>query len=223
MPTAKLDFFPDLAFGWVFYSVLIAILIVASIVDFRSLRVPKVLTIGCLAAGVVLNLGRGLWLGLQEKEVWHLSAGPILGLIDGFLFSAAGFAIAFAIFFGLWFLKAAGGGDVKLFAAVGAWVGPWYIVFLMIGSVFMVVVITLFMMLASLLTSGFSETRKSFSSQGSQKAIQKGKRGTKRGPTYSFPLAFATAVIMLLVLSRDLGLTSPREAVVPVAAGKSGS
>ncbi len=219
----KLDFFPDLAFGWIFYSVLMALLIAASIIDFRSLRIPKPLTIACLVLGLAFNLGRGMWLGMQDKKVWVLEAGPVYGSMDGFLFSAAGFASAFAIFFALWFLQAAGGGDVKLFAAVGAWVGPWYIVLLMVGSVVMVVMITVGMMLASLMTSGFSETRKSFSSQGSQKAIQRGKRGKKRGPTFSFPLAFATAVIMLVVLWRDLGLSGPPEATAPVAAGQSGS
>jgi Flp pilus assembly protein protease CpaA len=212
----KLDFFPDLAFGWTFYAVLVSFLAVASVVDFRSLRIPKALTISCLIAGVVFNLGRGTWLGLQDKAVWSLSSGPVLGALDGLLFSLAGFATAFAIFFCLWFLKVAGGGDVKLFAAVGAWVGPWYIVMLMVGSVFMVVLITLGMILTSMATSGFAQTHKSFSSQGSQRAIESGRRAKKRGPTFSFPLAFATAVIMLLVLSRDLGLAGLWNGSVPL-------
>jgi len=203
----RLDFFPDLAFGWTFYAVLVTFLAAASIVDFRSLRIPKPLTISCLAAGIVFNLGRGLWLGLQDKAVWSLPSGPVLGTVDGLLFSLSGFAAAFAIFFALWFLQVAGGGDVKLFAAVGAWVGPWYVVLLLLGSVFLVMLITFGMIVTSMVTAGFAETHKSFSGQGRKNAIESGRRVKKRGPTYSFPLAFATAVIMLVVLSRDLGLT----------------
>lgn len=202
--------FPDLAFGWCFYIVLVGFLVVSSIIDFRTMRIPKALTIPCLILGVAFNLGRGMWLGIQDKVVWKLNAGPVLGCLDGLLFSVAGFAAAFSIFFLLWFLKAAHGGDVKLFAAVGAWVGPWYIVFLMVGSVLMVVLITLVMMMTSLFTVGFSQTKTSFSHKGHQKATKEGRRGSRRGPTYSFPLAFATAVIMLAVLARDLGLAPPR-------------
>jgi len=207
------QFFPDLAFGWIFYSVLVAFLIASSIIDFRTLRIPKTLTISCLACGVFFNIGRGVWLGYLDRSVWKLDAAPLLGAIDGFLFSLAGFASAFAIFFVLWILQAARGGDVKLFSAVGAWVGPWYMVMLMAGSVFMVVVITVGLMLVSLLTSGYTKTRESFSHKGSQKAVNNSRRGSQRGPTYSFPLAFATALIMLLVFSRDLGLAGPKEPV----------
>lgn len=203
----RLDFFPDLAFGWAFYAVLVLFLSIASIIDFRSLRIPKPLSISCLVAGVVFNLARGLWLGLEDKAVWALKSGPVLGTMDGLLFALAGFATAFAIFFSFWVLQVAGGGDVKLFAAVGAWVGPWYIVLLMMGSVFMVILIALGMIVTSMLTAGFAETHKSFSAQGRKKAIESGRVAKKRGPTFSFPLAFATAVIMLCVLSRDLGLT----------------
>jgi len=202
----RLDFFPDLAFGWVFYAVLMAFLTASTIVDFRTLKIPKAITVPCFLTGIAFNISRGTWLGIQDKVVWKLGAGPFLGACDGFLFSAAGFVVAFAIFFVLWFLQTAKGGDVKLFAAVGVWVGPWYIVLLMIGSVIMVVLSHMVMIMTSMVTAGFSQTHKSFSGQGSKKAIENGRRTRRRGPTYSFSLAFATAFILLVVLSRDLGL-----------------
>src|SRR5262245_58107897 len=97
----RLEFFPDVTFGWAYYAVLIAFLAVASVVDFRNLRIPKALTISCLIAGIAFNLSRGIWLGLEDKAVWTLGPGPVLGALDGFLFSLAGFATAFAIFFAL--------------------------------------------------------------------------------------------------------------------------
>ncbi len=203
------DFFPDLAFGWAFYLVLVALLGVASVIDFRSFWIPKWLTVGCLTLGALFNMGRGLWLGLLEKPVWKLGVdpGPWLGTLDGFLFSLAGFATGFALFFALWFLKAAGGGDVKLVAAVGAWVGPWWMVFLMIGSTMTLLVVSMVWMAASLLGFGFARAQRSFSAQENKKIAQ-GLRPKHRGMTYSFPLAFATAVLLLILLAPDLGLSS---------------
>lgn len=201
------QFFPDLAFGWTFYAVLVLLLAISSVIDFRTRRIPKTLTLTCLLLGLSFNLGRGLWLGLQEKSVWWLPAGPVSGAIDGLLFSVFGFAAAFGVFFALWFLKAAGGGDVKMFAAVGAWVGPWYMVLVMVAAVLAVVMISIGMMLASLLTSGFAKTRKNFShKQNQQNQTGKVRKGPQ--PTFSFPLALATAMVMLAVLAKDLGLTA---------------
>lgn len=219
------DFFPDLAFGWVFYSVLVSLLIVATVLDFRRFAIPKKLTVTCLALGVLLNLSRGLWLGLQDKEVWKLSSafgtGPVLGTLDGVLFSLAGFVVAFGLFFGLWFLKVCGGGDVKLFAAVGAWVGPWYFVMLLIGSVVMHVLVATVFMAYVMLTQGFGQTRKQFSASEVKQPNRIGKDGKKvkpkhRGMTYSFPLTVATAVILLVLLASDLGIV-PARSGMPVA------
>jgi Flp pilus assembly protein protease CpaA len=201
---ARPDFFPDLVFGWTFFCVLVLYLIVAAIVDFRSLRVPKVLTLSCLAVGLIFNLSRGMWLGTQDKVVWMLPVGPLWGFLDGFLFSVAGFATAFAIFFLLWFVRAAGGGDVKLFAAVGTWLGPTWAIWVMIGSVVMVILITAAMMAWSFVTRGAPQTKAAFSHEKNQKAVQKGKRGGQRGPSFSFPLLTATTLVMLIVLRYDL-------------------
>lgn len=221
------DFFPDLAFGWVFYSVLVSLLVVATVVDFRRFTIPKTLTITCFALGVLFNLGRGLWLGLQDKEVWKLSSwlgnGPAVGILDGLLFSLAGFGAALVLFVGLWKLKVCGGGDVKLFAAVGAWVGPWYFLMLLIGSVFMHVLVAMVFMAYVMLSQGFGQTRKQFSASEIKQPGRIGKDGKKvkpkhRGMTYSFPLTVATAVIMLVLLASDLGIGAARGGN-PVAQG----
>src|SRR5438270_8400 len=57
------------------------------------------------------------------------------GALDGLLFALAGFGLGFALFFVLWVLGACGGGDVKLFAALGAWVGPALAVGVLAGTV----------------------------------------------------------------------------------------
>ena len=122
-------FFPSSAFGWSFAVVLLGFLAAASWTDLRRMIVPKWITLTTLAVGVVANMIRGAWLGGVGLSTWILPAGGGfgVGLLDGLLFALAGTVVAFAVMFALWILGVCGGGDVKLYAAVGAWVGPWNI------------------------------------------------------------------------------------------------
>jgi prepilin peptidase CpaA len=81
-----------------------AVLAVATFTDLRSRRIPNWLVLPFLAAGITVNV----WL-----HGWH-------GLAQSF----EGFALGAAIFGLLFFLGGMGMGDVKLCAAIGAWVGP---------------------------------------------------------------------------------------------------
>jgi prepilin peptidase CpaA len=81
-----------------------AVLAVATFTDLRSRRIPNWLVLPFMAAGVMLATVLHGWRGL---------GGSMEGLALG------------ALIFGI--LCAMGGmgmGDVKLFAAIGAWVGP---------------------------------------------------------------------------------------------------
>src|SRR5262249_55788036 len=146
-------FFPNLAFGWAFVGTLLALLAAASCTDLRRMKVPKVLTLAALGAGVLFNLIRGPWLGAQGSGVWCLGGGSgLLGASDGFLFALAGFLTGFGLFFLLWILGACGGGDVKLFAALGAWLGPVLALYVLIATIPLVFVITLVRILGMLLS-----------------------------------------------------------------------
>lgn len=85
-------------------AVLMAALAAAVWLDFARHRIPNVLTFAALGAGLLLSAwGSGL---------------------DGALMAFAGAAVAFACFMPLYVLKGMGGGDVKLMAAAGAFLGP---------------------------------------------------------------------------------------------------
>lgn len=77
---------------------------IATVTDLRSRRIPNWLVIPFLLLGV----GVSVWL-----QGWH-----------GLGQSAAGMGLGLLIFGILFLLGGMGAGDVKLFAAIGAWIGP---------------------------------------------------------------------------------------------------
>ena len=84
---------------------LLGLLLLAAAIDVRTRRIPNWLTAATAAGGIALALaGCG-------------AVGPgfsLLGVMVGLLLLAVPFG-----------LRLMGGGDVKLLAAVGAWLGPW--------------------------------------------------------------------------------------------------
>src|SRR5258708_7099731 len=137
-------YFPDPVSGWVFMTFLFAVLAIATWTDQRWMKVPKWLTLTALALGLLASLLRGAWLSAHGSPVWIMGSGSVLaGAFDGLLFSLAGFAVGFLLFFGMWLLGVCGGGDVKLFAALGAWIGP--------GLVFWVMALSLLLLWAYVL------------------------------------------------------------------------
>src|SRR5215472_9145477 len=81
-----------------------AVLAVATFTDLRSRRIPNWLVLPFLAAGFGVSAWLHGWYGLTH--------------------SLAGFSLGAAIFGVLFFLGGMGMGDVKLCAAIGAWIGP---------------------------------------------------------------------------------------------------
>lgn len=83
--------------------------------DWRHRRIPNRLVLAGLLAGLAANLflprGGGLFMP---------DAGGI-----GWAASALGAVLGGALLLPLWLLRSMGAGDVKLMAAVGAFLGPW--------------------------------------------------------------------------------------------------
>lgn len=76
---------------------------IACITDVRTRRIPNVLTFGAALAGLI----------------FHLATGSVAGLEQ----SIAGWFVGLLLFLPFFLLGGMGGGDVKLLAALGAWVG----------------------------------------------------------------------------------------------------
>src|SRR3954447_22563470 len=91
---------------------LIAMLCIAAVIDWRERRIPNWLTVLMLISGI------------------NSSFLPAHLVSPGF--AALGILIGFAIPFVLFAMGALGGGDVKLLAAAGSWLGPVGIVKLIV-------------------------------------------------------------------------------------------
>jgi prepilin peptidase CpaA len=72
--------------------------------DVRTLRIPNLITLGAAALAFIFYFGtEGL---------------------EGLGWSAGGWAVGCLVFLPVFLLRGMGAGDVKLLAAIGAWVGP---------------------------------------------------------------------------------------------------
>ncbi|AZS16853.1 prepilin peptidase [Paenibacillus motobuensis] len=80
-----------------------AMLITAFITDVRSMKIPNKITL----SGFIIGLA------------YH----AVTGGIEGILFAMKGAAAGFGLMFIMYLFRAVGGGDVKLFGAIGAWLG----------------------------------------------------------------------------------------------------
>lgn len=92
-----------------FWELTLAVLIpgtlYASWIDYTERRVPNWLNAALLVAGLVLQSAFFGWSGLG------------VGLL--------GALVGFAVLIVPWLMHGMGAGDVKLMAAIGAWLGPW--------------------------------------------------------------------------------------------------
>jgi prepilin peptidase CpaA len=105
------------------FAPLLAVLLVAAFIDIRYRRIPNWLTFGLIAGGLVRAFCLGGIGGAGHS---------LLGLLTGGSLAVLLFAIS-----------ALGGGDVKLLAGIGAWVGPGPVlaIFLVEAIVGMVIVL----------------------------------------------------------------------------------
>ncbi len=200
-------FFPDAVFAWSFLASLMFILCICAYVDWQRMVIPKWLTIPLLFLGASASVVRGAWLGALGETLWLLPTGSLLlGAIDGFLFALTGFLVGFLMLFLMWVLGTCGGGDVKLFAALGAWLGPFLPVFVLAGSL----AVLFCQVVVKLVSVGFSG--KNFKKMA---AANRAKEDGTAQPgkwriTYSFPVAVATLAVLLWVFRVELLLSPPK-------------
>jgi prepilin peptidase CpaA len=94
-------------YAWLMAAPLIGLLVWAAVVDLRTRRIPNWLTFSVVISGISQSFIAG------PGGAMVTPGRAMLGLLVGFALPLVMFA-----------LGALGGGDVKLLAGVGAWLGP---------------------------------------------------------------------------------------------------
>jgi Flp pilus assembly protein protease CpaA len=219
-------FFPDPVFAWTFFLVLVALTAVAAYIDLRTLTIPKRLNLLTLALGVVFSIVRSAWLGSagQGGEMFGLASyGAWGGAVYGFLYALVGVFFGFALFFVMWILGTCGGGDVKLFAAIGAWGGVVLTLWLLVGTIVFVVLLSGLRLIWGMLAKGTKTTFKDYSLAG---AATKGKRAGTQGygdvkRTRRRLMAYSLSVVLSVVSVFPLRFHQEMKLTAGTAAGKS--
>jgi prepilin peptidase CpaA len=198
-------YFADPWIGWVFYLVLMGLLAIASYTDWRRMVIPKWVTLPTLALGVAANIVRGALLGHRDLPGWALATqGAGLGGLDGLLFALAGFTLGFGLFVVLWGLGTCGGGDVKLMAALGAWIGPTLLVEVTAVTLFLVFIMTGAKLVSRLLSGRLPLMRERSAHEAERRAgaLTPGSRLT----SYAAAVALAAGLVLVVAFRVDLGL-----------------
>lgn len=108
-------------------AVVVSVALVACVTDLRNRRIPNILTFGTAVAALVYGGWTGGWTGLGSVAL-------------GWLIGGVAFIVPFA-------LGGLGGGDIKLLAAIGAWLGPtaaiWLVLYTGIAGGVMALVVAL--------------------------------------------------------------------------------
>jgi prepilin peptidase CpaA len=91
----------------------VIVVTIATFTDLRSRRIPNWLVFPFLFLGIASSPWRFGWQGGAQGFGWH-------GLGQCF----AGLGLGFVIYGVMFFMGGMGAGDVKLCAAIGAWIGP---------------------------------------------------------------------------------------------------
>lgn len=160
--------------------------VVAAISDLRFRKIPNKMTGPMCIAGIVYHVGFFGWDGLQV--------------------SLLGFAAGFGVLFVLWMIATAGGGDVKLMAALGTWLGWLMVLKVLFCSLIFVTTGTIAIVAFGLLSKGLRRTKEQYMSRTDKgKGETTDQRKKRRVMAFALPVALATWCVLALQLFGNNG------------------
>ena len=171
----------------------------AAVADIRLHRIPNYLTVPTAVLGLLFHTvsNRLASMDLAGAYGWPLWYAP------------AGFAVGFALLFIPWLFGGGGMGDVKLLAALGAWLGPIYMGYAFVVSVFLAAIMALGVLIKVACLEGVTTAKRRYlakgKSTGQQK--QKGKTTTRamRVLPFAVPVALSTWIVLAWMAIRNGG------------------
>src|SRR5262249_35819248 len=118
----------------------------------------------------------------------------------GALTSLSGFAVGFSLLIVPWLLGGSGMGDVKLLAALGAWLGPKLTLIAFAVSVGTAAMIAIGVLAYVALTSGMAQSQRRFL-KSRREATAPPARALRVLP-FAVPVAMSTWLVLIWVMSR---------------------
>lgn len=152
----------------------------AAVIDYRTKKIPNSLTVPSAIAALLFH--------------------TVTGGGTGFLWALAGFAVGFALLILPWILGGGGMGDVKLLAALGAWLGPVMILPAFGLGAVCALVMAIGLMAANTFTVGISATQRRFLNRGGAATAGSALRKYKRVLPFAVPVAVGTWLVMAWML-----------------------
>jgi prepilin peptidase CpaA len=168
-----------------FVALVTALTTTALVSDLRTRRLPNWLTVSGLALAVILH--------------------TVMGGFAGLGFALLGFVTGFGLLLILWLIGGAGGGDVKLMGALGAWLGASLTLRVFLVSTALAAVVTAAILLAGVLSRGFGHVQRRYlatgsagqlSIQGSSGSDARNRRQRLRLMPYAVPVALGTWLVL---------------------------
>jgi prepilin peptidase CpaA len=150
----------------------------AAVLDFRLHKIPNYLTVPAALAGLAFHT--------FASTGW----GPLVSL--------SGFAVGFSLLIIPWLLGGSGMGDVKLLAALGAWLGPRLILIAFSVSIGAAAILAVGVLAYVACTSGLATSQRRFL-QSRQPATPT--RALRVLP-FAVPVAMSTWLVLFWVISR---------------------
>ncbi len=113
--------------GW--YVAFLWIMLLLVEIDKRFMLLPDIFTLPLLMLGFAYGAFNGIWLDTINPELISNAQNSALGAIAGYVMP-----VIASMFIVLKYPDAFGGGDIKLLAAIGAWVGLEPISYILLAS-----------------------------------------------------------------------------------------
>ncbi|MEN6497458.1 MAG: A24 family peptidase [Thermoguttaceae bacterium] len=163
----------------VFVAAVVIYTALAAVTDARMHRIPNVLTVPTAL------------LGLAYHTLAPTGWGPLVAL--------AGFGVGFALLLLPWLLGGGGMGDVKLLAALGAWLGPWWVLIAFAVSGGVAALLAMAIMVRNATTRGVMKTSRKY--LGGKTHEPAAKRRPRVLP-FAVPVAVSTWAVLAWMVTR---------------------